>query len=67
MVLLGPEPWLAFGKDPDALYCCSGDECGCGGLTVREQSDDERAKIPALEYVRLQERAVGEWQETVRP
>lgn len=23
-------------RDPDGLYCCNGEECGCGGMTNRE-------------------------------
>lgn len=62
--LLGPEPWLALGKNADALVCCSGDrysECGCGGLTWREQADDKRREMPALEYVQIDVREVGPW------
>lgn len=60
MLLLGPEPWKYFGKNPDDYVCCSGRECGCGGLTYREQAEEKR--FAEIEYVRLEEREVGEWQ-----
>lgn len=70
LLLLGPEPWKAWGKNPDDLVCCTGffggDSCGCGGLTFREQSAEMRLNFPALEWVRLDSRRVevSEWQET---
>ena len=51
VMLMGPEPWLAFGKLPDAWHCCPGtrfDECACGGLTVRQASDKRRETLPPL-------------------
>lgn len=62
MRLFGPEPWTVYGKEPDALWCCSGYECACRGITEREKSDADRAEMPALEYVRLECREVGEWE-----
>lgn len=65
MVLLGPEPWTALGKDPDELVCCPGsvyDQCACGGLTYRKQSEETRKDMPAIEYVRLEVRSVGPWE-----
>ena len=59
--LFGPEPWLLFGKDPDALNCCSDPMCGCTGCTVREDHKERRALYPPLEYVRIESRPVGEW------
>lgn len=65
VVLFGPEPWLAYSKKgPDDLACCPGTpeyECACGGLTVREESEQERARMPALEYLHIEEREVGAW------
>ena len=63
MVLLGPEPWSALGKSPDALWCCSGYECecGCGGTTVRQLSDEQRKRMPALLSVQMETREVGAW------
>lgn len=46
---------------PDALACCSGRECGCGGLTNQEQHDALLAEMPALEWVRVDVREVGKW------
>jgi hypothetical protein len=59
MLLLGPEPWKYFGANPDDYVCCSGRECGCGGLTYREQAEGKR--FAEIEYIRLEEREVGEW------
>lgn len=66
MRLLGPEPWVALGKDPNALVCCRGtlcdqNQCGCGGLTWREHLEAQREDIPALKSVRLETRTVGPW------
>ena len=64
--IFGPEPWTAFTKaqrDPDAYYCCPGRECGCGGFSVREFHERQRAELPPLEYARLEHRAVGAWTE----
>lgn len=46
MTLLGPEPWLAFDREADEYFCCSGYECGCGGITVKEDSDLRRKDYP---------------------
>jgi len=61
--LMGPEPWKALGKDPDARMCCSGQECGCSGDTWREHLLGQRGDMPPLEYTRIESREVtqGEW------
>jgi hypothetical protein len=63
VMLLGPEPWKALGREPDEYHCCSGRECGCGGMTVREETMNHRENIPALEYVRIEQREItlGAW------
>ena len=62
LVLLGPEPWKAYGKGPDDLKCCAGGyECNCGGRTEREVTDDMRAEMPPLEWVRIDVREVTPW------
>jgi len=63
MLLLGPEPWRYYAptRNADDLVCCSGYECGCGGMTYREQSDKTREDMPDIEYVRLEVREIGEW------
>ena len=63
MLLFGDEPWTAFPKkpSPDDLVCCSGRECACGGLTYRQESEQKRENMPALVYIRLESREVGEW------
>lgn len=64
LTLLGPRPWEAFGKTPEAYACCSGWECGCGGRTMREDAETRRANLPALESVRVESREVtrAPWQ-----
>lgn len=68
MLLLGPEPWKFYApdrEDPDELECCPGTppyECGCGGLTIRERAMAQREEMPALEYLRLEQRPVGVWE-----
>lgn len=62
--LFGEEPWTAFpgARDPDAVYCCSGRECRCGGVSVREHYQRLRDQLPGLEYARLEQRTVGLWE-----
>ena len=71
LVLFGPEPWRAFGEDPDALFCCSGRECGCRGLTVRQNAEEIRhereARDGPMQYVRLEKRGVMPWLEEKQP
>lgn len=65
VALMGPEPWVAFGESPDALFCCPGtraDECSCGGRTIREQSDATRHDMPPIEYAYVEGRTVGAWE-----
>jgi len=59
MILLGDEPWKAFDHDPEDYICCSGSDCGCGGQTVRNHF--LRKDQPKIEFVRLEQREVGEW------
>lgn len=68
VLLLGPEPWLALGLDPDER-CCSGLECGCGGRTNRENLLAQRntpihpdaGPMPEIEYIRIESRPLGDW------
>jgi len=45
MLLFGPEPWTAYapGAKGSDLACCSGYECGCGGLTHAQVTAAKRA------------------------
>lgn len=69
MALLGPDPFTAgkaYGHWPpdaelDDIACCSGHECACGGLTIREHLAEERKDMPMLEWCRLETREVGKW------
>lgn len=61
LTLYGPEPWTAFGANPDDQFCCSGHECCCGGVTVREHHQERRSQLPALEFAYIERREVGEW------
>lgn len=65
--LTSPEPWRFYGSNsqrlrgPDDLACCAGtyhDQCNCGGLTMRQKSDDERRILPPLEWIRVEVRTV---------
>lgn len=62
LTLLGPEPWKAMGREPESKWCCSGYQCACGGVTVREESENTRKTMPRLEYVQLEKRQVQMWQ-----
>lgn len=53
----------ATGDDPDDYACCSGSECGCGGLTNRDAWAKRAAEFPTLiEGPTIQAREVGEWE-----
>lgn len=57
--LLGPEPWKVYAPiedDGDGLVCCSGQYCGCGGQTWREQADAKRKEYTPLQWVRVESR-----------
>lgn len=74
VLLMGPEPWLALGVNPDEYHCHKGqsayNECGCDGLTWREhllnarkgsmhQDDDG---MPPIEFIRIERRPVSDWE-----
>lgn len=60
-LLLGPTPWLYFGKEELKKWCCSGNECACGGFTCKEYAESVANGMPKIEYIRIEEREVGEW------
>lgn len=62
-LLTSDEPWLYYGggNDPSDYQCCSGHECGCGGITVREHCEQRRAEMPPIEYAVIECRPVGAW------
>lgn len=62
--LQSDSPWEVLGLDPTGYHCCSGWECGCEGITVREYMEAERTRMPALEYVVIEQREVGPWSPT---
>lgn len=62
-LLSGDEPWKAFGFSGDSFVCCSGSECGCGGLRVKESFENKMKGLPKLLFVRMDYRKVGEWSE----
>jgi hypothetical protein len=66
-LLTHPEPWRFFAsryealKGPDDYVCCAGtyhDECSCGGVTMREQSEAARRDLPPIESLRLEARQI---------
>lgn len=66
LALLGPEPWVYFGRKPTDRVCCSGYECACGGQTVQSESDEKRASFPVMEWIATSVRSVSEWVEESR-
>ncbi len=65
-ILTSPEPWKFYVKpaEADDYACCDGHECGCGGVTVKEESDEKHKDLPKLEWVRLETRSVTPWKAT---
>lgn len=63
LTLLGPEPWKAWGQEATDHLCCSGFECGCGGVTVAEETERRREEMPVIEWIQVRVRAVNEWVE----
>jgi len=61
LVLLGPEPWKAWGGKAEDYFCCSGWECLCGGETVKERIESDHKTMPALEWVRMEHRNCEPW------
>ena len=59
-LLLGKEPWKYGGQSGDDYKCCSGMECGCGGITWKEHS--EKMELPEIEFTRIDKREVSDWQ-----
>jgi hypothetical protein len=66
-LLTSPEPWRFYGdaqtrqKGPDDYVCCAGtyhDQCGCGGMTMREETAAKRSELPPIESIKLQKRTV---------
>lgn len=43
---LNGQPWKSYGRiaGPDDYWCCGGDECTCGGITMREFYDEQVKK-----------------------
>lgn len=60
-LLTSDKPWEVFGVDGDAYECCSGYECGCGGMRVKESWINNRKHLPKLLSVKIQSREVGDW------
>lgn len=60
LALMGPEPWKAIGKDPDACHCCSSPDCGCDGITVREYMEEVRKEKgwTPVQWVKIEARQV---------
>jgi hypothetical protein len=42
--------WEVTDQDPDGYACCSGAECGCGGLTRAQAWAQRSAEVPPLIY-----------------
>ena len=68
VLLLGPEPWLAYGKGPGDDGCSHGYHghesepcCPAFGETMAQRSERERREMPPLEWIRLSDRDVSQW------
>lgn len=64
----GAERWASVlagqmvAEDPNGYACCSGWECGCGGITNAQADEQRYGKVPTLVYGPVVEaRDVGEW------
>ena len=59
-ILTSDEPWREWAPDdgPSDLVCCPGHQCCCGGLTRAEDRDQKRAELPAIEWIRIEERTI---------
>jgi hypothetical protein len=66
-LLTHPEPWrfyadeYARAKGPDDYFCCAGtyhDQCGCGGTTMREETEAKRRDLPLIESIKMQTRRI---------
>lgn len=66
-LLTSPEPWRFYGvgessrKGPDDYVCCAGtyhDQCSCGGLTMREETEERRRNLPPIESIRVERRQI---------
>lgn len=66
-MLTSPEPWRFFGSESERqregteYVCCAGtryDECGCGGLTLAEDTVQRRKDLPPIVSVTVQKRQV---------
>ena len=51
----------ATGLNPEAAACCDGWQCGCQGQTNAEVWAEVAARVPPLEWVRIEARPVGAW------
>jgi hypothetical protein len=65
-LLTSDEPWRFYddaykrSRGPDDYACCDGDrcECGCGGLTMREATEERRSGLPPIEWIRVECRQI---------
>jgi len=63
-ILLGPEPWKYYtGDNADNYVCCSGFECNCSGETYRQLSEVMKEKLPPIEFMLIERRKIGEWED----
>lgn len=69
IMLMGPTPWLAFGRGPSDDGCIGhasfrsvdGSCCPNWGLSMRQVSDRDRCDMPKLLFAYIERRAIGEW------
>lgn len=71
VMILGPEPWLAYGKGPDDPACScnprpwdeSPMECDRCDMTMREWTEKRRVNLPPAQNIRVERRPItrGQW------
>lgn len=59
-LLTSPEPWVVLGLDADEHFCCSGYQCNCLGIKVRDEMVAKREGLPPIEFVKLMKRTVNQ-------
>lgn len=61
-ILSSTEVFVRPGESPEDYVCCSGFECGCGGQKLRESLEIQMKEMPKIIALRLERRAIGEWE-----
>jgi hypothetical protein len=63
-IMTSDEPWRYFGTKADRaregteVACCDGEDCGCAGKTLAEDSKERRSKFGRVLWIRVSKRVV---------